>query len=271
VAVATRLSFPANLRAAVRRWLNWPHKKKKIGCSPIAEIEVLWITAGLAANGDDFLKPFHQAAEGKIENFILVIEGSIPNEHNKAEAYWASFGTDSKTGQPILTCDWIDRLAPKAWAVVAAGTCATYGGIHAMEGNPRGSMGLPDYLGWQWKPKAQIPIVRVPGCPVPPDNFMETCICCTWLPTARPISVTEGEDKPLKYPTIFNSADVAIVTKTDLAAAVEFNWDAAFGNIQAVRPGMRVFKLSTKTGEGVEEYLEFLAARLAELRSTAEV
>ncbi len=85
------------------------------------------------------------------------------------------------------------------------------------------------------------------------------------------ISVTEGEDKPLKYPTIFNSADVAIVTKTDLAAVVEFNWDAAFGNIQAVRPGMRVFRLSTKNGEGMEEYLEFLATRLAELRSTAEV
>src|ERR1700728_4468159 len=58
------------------------------------------------------------------------------------------------------------------------------------------------------------------------------------------ISVTEGEDKPLKYPTIFNSADVAIVTKTDLAAAVEFDWDSAYGNIQAVRPGMQVFRLS---------------------------
>jgi hydrogenase nickel incorporation protein HypB len=83
------------------------------------------------------------------------------------------------------------------------------------------------------------------------------------------ISVTEGEDKPLKYPTIFNSADVAVVTKTDLAAAVEFNWDAAFGNIQAVRPGMRVFRLSAKTGEGMEEYLQYLGTRLAELRSAA--
>ena len=70
-----------------------------------------------------------------------MIEGSIPNEKNKNEGYWASFGTDQKTGQPILTCDWIDRLAPKAWAVIAAGTCATYGGIHAMEGNPTGCMG----------------------------------------------------------------------------------------------------------------------------------
>ncbi|MGA8311754.1 MAG: hydrogenase nickel incorporation protein HypB, partial [Terriglobales bacterium] len=74
------------------------------------------------------------------------------------------------------------------------------------------------------------------------------------------ISVTEGEDKPLKYPTIFNSADVAIVTKMDLAAAVEFNWDTAYSNIQAVRPGMRVFRVSAKTGEGMEDYLSFLAA-----------
>ena len=85
------------------------------------------------------------------------------------------------------------------------------------------------------------------------------------------LSVTEGEDKPLKYPTIFNSADVAIVTKSDLAEAVEFNSEATRRNIQAVRPGMRVFQLSAKTGEGVEEYLGFLAARLAESRTMAAV
>ena len=85
------------------------------------------------------------------------------------------------------------------------------------------------------------------------------------------ISVTEGEDKPLKYPTIFNSADVAIVTKVDLADAVEFNWEAAYSNIQAVRPGMRVFRVSAKTGEGMEEYLGFLRGRLAELRQAATV
>ncbi len=74
------------------------------------------------------------------------------------------------------------------------------------------------------------------------------------------ISVTEGEDKPLKYPTIFNSADVAVVTKMDLAKAVDFDWHAAYGNIQAVRPGMRVLKLSAKSGEGMGEYLDFLTA-----------
>jgi hydrogenase nickel incorporation protein HypB len=85
------------------------------------------------------------------------------------------------------------------------------------------------------------------------------------------ISVTEGEDKPLKYPTIFNSADIAIVTKIDLAEAVEFNWDAAYKNIQAVRPGMPVFKLSAKTGEGMQEYLKFLATRLQELHQPAAI
>src|SRR5271155_924122 len=128
---------------------------------PLKEISILWITAGLGCdgdtiamtaatqpsledillgaipwipkvhfhnpflsydNGEEFMRHFHQAAEDKLEPFILVIEGSIPNEKNKSEGYWATFGTDQATGQPILTCDWIDRLAPKAWAVVAAGT-----------------------------------------------------------------------------------------------------------------------------------------------------
>jgi hydrogenase nickel incorporation protein HypB len=80
------------------------------------------------------------------------------------------------------------------------------------------------------------------------------------------ISVTEGEDKPLKYPTIFNSADVAVVTKMDLAAAVEFDSQTAYKNVQAVRPGMQVFKLSAKTGEGMQDFLDFLAKRLQELR-----
>jgi hydrogenase nickel incorporation protein HypB len=83
------------------------------------------------------------------------------------------------------------------------------------------------------------------------------------------ISVTEGEDKPLKYPTIFNSADVAVVTKMDLALAVEFDWDSAYRNVQAVRPGMPVLRLSAKTGDGMDECLDLLTARLDELRTPA--
>src|SRR6202451_53742 len=127
-----------------------PYGRKTQKPSAVKEVHILWITAGLSCdgdtvsitaatqpsledivlggipgipkvnfhnpvvdykNGEDFLAPFHRAAEGKLSPYILVIEGSVPNEKNKAEGYWASFGTDQKTGQPILTCDWVDRLA----------------------------------------------------------------------------------------------------------------------------------------------------------------
>jgi hydrogenase nickel incorporation protein HypB len=84
------------------------------------------------------------------------------------------------------------------------------------------------------------------------------------------LSVTEGEDKPLKYPTIFNSADVAVISKNELATAVEFDWEAARKSIQSVRPGMQIFRLSAKTGEGMEEYLSFLSQQLAEQRAVAQ-
>jgi hydrogenase nickel incorporation protein HypB len=69
------------------------------------------------------------------------------------------------------------------------------------------------------------------------------------------LSATEGEDKPLKYPTIFNTADVAVITKIDLAAAAEFDRDTAYRNIQEVRPGMRVLEVSAKTGAGLDAWL----------------
>jgi len=72
------------------------------------------------------------------------------------------------------------------------------------------------------------------------------------------LSTTEGEDKPLKYPSLFNSSDVAVITKTDLAAACEFDRSAAFRSILSVRPGMRIFETSAKTGAGFEEWLAFL-------------
>jgi hydrogenase nickel incorporation protein HypB len=79
----------------------------------------------------------------------------------------------------------------------------------------------------------------------------ESCVsCCS--------SGNRGEDKPWKYPTIFSSADVALITKSDLAAAVEFDEEAAGRNIRAMCPGMQVFKVSFKTGEGTAEFLDFL-------------
>jgi hydrogenase nickel incorporation protein HypB len=77
------------------------------------------------------------------------------------------------------------------------------------------------------------------------------------------LSATEGEDKPLKYPTIFNSSDVAVITKMDLAEAAEFDVGAARRNIESVRPGMQVFEVSSKTGFGMEAIFQLLEAQCA--------
>ena len=73
------------------------------------------------------------------------------------------------------------------------------------------------------------------------------------------LSVTEGEDKPLKYPTLFNSADAAIITKVDIAEPCGFDRAAALRNINEICPGIRIFETSAKTGAGMAEWLAFLA------------
>jgi len=73
------------------------------------------------------------------------------------------------------------------------------------------------------------------------------------------LSVTEGEDKPLKYPTLFNSADAAVITKMDIAEAVGFDRETALHNIREIRPGIRVFETSAKTGAGIDGWLDYLA------------
>jgi hydrogenase small subunit len=92
--------------------------------------------------GGEFVESFHRAAQGRLDPFLLVLEGSVPNEQTSGDGHWSGFGVDAKTGQPITVCDWIDRLAPRAAAVLALGTCAAYGGVPAMRGNPTGAMGL---------------------------------------------------------------------------------------------------------------------------------
>jgi hydrogenase nickel incorporation protein HypB len=77
------------------------------------------------------------------------------------------------------------------------------------------------------------------------------------------LSVTEGEDKPLKYPTLFNSADAAVITKMDLAEPCSFNREAAVQNIREIRPLIRIFETSAKTGAGMTEWLGYLAEQLA--------
>lgn len=85
------------------------------------------------------------------------------------------------------------------------------------------------------------------------------------------LSVTEGEDKPLKYPTIFHTADLAILTKMDLAEVVEFDQAAAESNIQRVRPGMPFLKVSAKSGAGMPAWFHFLDSINAGRRVSASL
>ncbi len=82
-------------------------------------------------------------------------------------------------------------------------------------------------------------------------------------------SATEGEDKPLKYPTLIDTADVVLINKMDLAAAVEFDVELAERNIQQVRPGIPVLRLSARTGAGCDAWLALLAERLRAKRLDA--
>lgn len=80
------------------------------------------------------------------------------------------------------------------------------------------------------------------------------------------LSTTEGEDKPLKYPTIFNTADVTIITKADLAEVLEFDRPAMLGAINSVRPGMLVMETSVRSGDGIGKLIDFLVIRRGERR-----
>ena len=72
------------------------------------------------------------------------------------------------------------------------------------------------------------------------------------------LSVTEGEDKPLKYPALFLNASAAVITKTDLIPHLEWDREACLAALRTVRPGLRILPLSARTGEGMEAWLEFL-------------
>ena len=94
-----------------------------LGALPgLPKIAVHWplidFECGPEQGADSFIEWWHKADRGELEPFVLVVEGSIPNESIKEEGYWAGFGTDPMTGQPIKTSEWLDRLARKATAIV---------------------------------------------------------------------------------------------------------------------------------------------------------
>ncbi len=129
--------------------------------------------------GDAFVRNFERAAQGELESpYVVIFEGSVADETLAAEhgGYWSGLGVRDVEGepQPIPTAEWLERLSKNAAAVVAIGTCATWGGIPAAYGNPTGAMGVIDFLGEDYRSVLGLPVVNIPGCSPVGDNFTET-------------------------------------------------------------------------------------------------
>src|SRR2546425_2057607 len=126
--------------------------------------------------GEAFIRNYELAAEGKLNApYVVIYEGSIADESLAAQTggYWSAMGSDADH-KMIPTATWLKRLAPGAAAVIAIGTCATWGGIPSAYGNPTGAMSVMDFLGKDYRSALGVPVVNIPGCSPIGDNFPET-------------------------------------------------------------------------------------------------
>lgn len=135
---------------------------------------VLSLTAG-----QEFIEPFDQAERGELDApFVLIYEGSIADERIAWETggYWSAMGNHvlDDVEAPYPTATRLRNMSKNAAAVVAIGTCATWGGVPAAIGNPTNSMSIMDYLGADYRSALGLPVINIPGCAPIGDNFTET-------------------------------------------------------------------------------------------------
>lgn len=131
--------------------------------------------------GPSYIKAAEMAIKGELDApYVIILEGSITDETIAMQTggYWAGQGEEpwGPDGQErtVSTNEWVARLAPGAAAALAIGTCATWGGIPAAEGNPTGAKSLMDFLGKDYRSSFGLPVINVPGCAPVGDNFTET-------------------------------------------------------------------------------------------------
>jgi hydrogenase small subunit len=132
-------------------------------------------------SGPAFLRPLEQALQGRLgAPYVVVVEGSVCDESAAIAkgGYWCGQGEEpwGRDGavRDVTAAEWVARLAPAAAATIAIGTCATWGGVPAADGNPMGAMGVVDFLGTGYRSAAGLPVVNIPGCAPVGDNFTET-------------------------------------------------------------------------------------------------
>ena len=134
-----------------------------------------------AEAGAEFVKPFRDAADGTLgAPYVVVFEGSVADERiaERTGGYFSAMGVeaiaDGEGSHPVPTAAWLKRMAPGAAATMAIGTCATWGGVPAAEGNPTGAMSVMDFLGKDYRSAFGLPVINIPGCAPQGDNFTET-------------------------------------------------------------------------------------------------
>jgi hydrogenase small subunit len=131
-------------------------------------------------SGDHYMQSLLKAEQGKLDGpYVIAYEGSIPDENLTAGGepfagegslpLWAG----SEQRRRVSTAEWIKRLAPGAAAIIAVGTCATWGGIPAAYGNVTGSMSVMDWLGVDYRSALGLPVINIPGCAPVGDNFTD--------------------------------------------------------------------------------------------------
>jgi hydrogenase small subunit len=194
-------------------------------------------------SGDAFLANLEQAAKGRLSPFVLVLEGAIADESLAGGGRFSRLGT-SAGGRPVTIADWVDRLAPKAEAVIAIGSCASWGGIPAAKGNPTGVKGLEDYLGRDFRsrggsdnsadsgnsgnsvnsahvaPEVGLPVINVPGCAPTGEGFIETLIY-VFLHLARLVPLDLDEEHRPRW--LYNHDTYTSPPRLEYPSAVGFD------------------------------------------------
>ncbi len=125
----------------------------------------------MAEWGEHASQVLADAACGKYDPFVLVVEGAVPDEEKagKTGGYYCAIG--DLDGEMILFGDMLSKLAKRAGAVVAVGTCASFGGIPHGEPNPTGAKGVLEFLGKDYKSGLELPVINISGCP-PQGEFI---------------------------------------------------------------------------------------------------
>ncbi len=154
-------------------------------------------------HGEDAIEVLNSAAKGKYDPFVLVVEGSIPDEGlaQRTGGFWCMVGEEvgKPLGRtPITFNEWLSRLSERCAALVALGTCASFGGIPKGIPNPTGAKGALDYFGKGWKSKLNLPLICVPGCPAQGEHTAE--ILAHLVLTARgflPVPELDEYNRPI--------------------------------------------------------------------------